>query len=179
MTAAVRSVSRGVWGMWMMILTELMIFGSLIGSFFFVHAERTADAPELPRIAAFSVLLHGSSVPMALAERAGKRGRAGALKASLVIAFVMGGLFFANQVAEFRSLPFDWNDSVYGSLFYAITGLHGAHLVMGLVMVAVLLAKARRGPVHRTLEVVALYWHFVDVVWILVFSTVYLSPHVL
>lgn len=168
-----KPISRGVWGMWMMILTELMIFGALIGSFFYVHAERTTEAPELGRIAAFSVLLLGSSIPMALAERGIRR------RANLIIAFVMGAAFFANQVAEFASLPFDWRHDVYGSLFYAITGLHGAHLVMGLVMVAVLYAKARRGPVERTIEVVALYWHFVDFVWVLVFSTVYLSPHVL
>jgi cytochrome c oxidase subunit III len=178
MTAAAKPISRGVWGMWMMILTELMIFGSLIGSFFFVHAYRDAEPMDLTRIAAFSVVLLGSSVPMAWAERGLRRDNIGQLQAGLGIALVMGAVFFANQVAEYRELEFDWQDDVFGSLFFAITGLHGAHLLMGLVMGAVVLAKAPKRP-HRTMEVVALYWHFVDFVWVLVFSTVYLSPHLL
>lgn len=183
-----RPVSRGAWGMWMLILTELMIFGGLIGSYFFVRAGADPwppagiEKPELARTLLATVVLLGSSVPMVWAERGIRRGSVRVLRIGLALAFVMGAAFFANQIVEYRKLGFGVTDNVYGSLFYAITGLHGAHLVVGLVMNGVTQAKARLGRFdaerHRTVEVVALYWHFVDAVWVLVLFTVYLSPWV-
>jgi len=95
----------------------------------------------------------------------------------------MGAAFFVNQLFEYRALHFGIRSTVYGSLFYGITGLHGAHLVIGLVMNTVVQLKAWLGKFsekhHVTVEVVSLYWHFVDGVWILVFSSLYLSPHII
>jgi heme/copper-type cytochrome/quinol oxidase subunit 3 len=183
------ALPRAIWGMWMLILTELMIFLSLIGSYFYVRAGEASwpppgiEAPPLGRIVVFTFVLLGSSVPMWWAERAARAGRMGGVQAGLALAWAMGAVFFANQVVEFRHLGFGPRDTVYGSLFYAITGLHGAHLVVGLVMNGVAQVKAALGKFdggrHLTVDVVSLYWHFVDAVWILVFSTVYLSPHLL
>lgn len=189
MTVAARPLPRGLWGMWMLILTELMIFGALLGSYFYVRAGAAPwppdgiERPELARIAAMSLVLLGSSMPMWWAEAGIRRGRVGQLRLGLALAWVMGAVFFANQVVEYRELAFGLRDNVYGSLFYAITGLHGAHLVMGLLMNGVVQVKAWTGRLsaerHQTVEVVSLYWHFVDAVWVLVFSTVYLSPWVI
>lgn len=184
-----RPLPRAVWGMWMLILTEAMIFGALIGSYFYVRAGSSpwppagVEEPELTRIALFSLVLLGSSVPMWWAERSIKRGRRGGLQLGLAIAWLMGAVFFANQVAEYRSLGFSYRDHVYGSLFYGITGLHGAHLVIGLVMNGLVQVKAGLGRFsadrHLTVEVVSLYWHFVDAVWVVVFASLYLSPHLI
>jgi heme/copper-type cytochrome/quinol oxidase subunit 3 len=180
---------RGTWGMWMLILTELMIFGALIGSYFYVRAGQHPwpplgiEKPPLGRISVFTFVLLGSSIPVVVAERAIRRGNVGGLRLGLAIAWLMGAAFFANQVVEYRALTFDATQHVYGSFFYAITGLHGAHLVLGLLMMAVVQTKAALGKFdadhHHTVEIASLYWHFVDAVWILVFSTVYLSPWLL
>jgi heme/copper-type cytochrome/quinol oxidase subunit 3 len=78
-------------------------------------------------------------------------------------------------------LHFGIKDNAYGSLFYVITGLHGLHVLIGLLMSLVVQAKAAVGRItterHETLRVFSMYWHFVDVVWIFVFSSLYISPH--
>jgi cytochrome c oxidase subunit 3 len=184
-----KPLARGTWGMWMLILTELMIFGALIGSYFYVRAGAHAwpptgiDKPKLDKISIATVVLLGSSIPMWWAESGIRRGQVGRLRLGLAIAWVMGAAFFLNQLVEYRELAFGLRDNVYGSLFYAITGLHGAHLVIGLVMNGLVQVKAWMGKFdehhHLTVEVVSLYWHFVDGVWILVFSSLYLSPHLI
>lgn len=184
-----RGLSRGTWGMWMLILTELMIFGALIGSYFFVRAgqhpwpPRGIARPPLDKISIATIVLLGSSVPMAWAEWAIRRGHVGRLKLGLAIAWVMGAAFLANQAVEYHDLHFGIRPTVYGSLFFTITGLHGTHLLIGLVMNAVVQVKAWMGKFdaqrHHTVEIASLYWHFVDAVWILVFSSLYLSPWLL
>ena len=94
----------------------------------------------------------------------------------------MGAAFLVNQVIEFRELDFGADDNAYASLFIMITGLHGLHVLAGLLISVVVQLKAALGRFdaehHVTRVVFALYWHFVDVVWIFVFSSLYLSVHV-
>ncbi len=100
----------------------------------------------------------------------------------LGITFVMGASFSTNQFFEYRSLGFGIRDNAYTSLFYVITGLHGLHVLVGLLMNLVVQAKAWTGRItkerHLTLTIYSYYWHFVDAVWIFVFSSLYLSAHV-
>jgi heme/copper-type cytochrome/quinol oxidase subunit 3 len=180
---------RAKWGMWMLIVTELMIFLALISSYFYVRAgahpwpPTGIEKPDLSRISWFTVVLLGSSLPMWWAEAGIRRGRVGRLRLGLAVAWLMGLAFFVNQVFEYRALHFGVRSTVYGSLFYGITGLHGAHLIVGLLMNGIVQVKARMGKFskehHLTVEVVSLYWHFVDAVWVLVFSSLYLSPHLI
>ena len=139
------------------------------------------EPPELARISAFTVVLLASSLPLFWAEAAVRRGRLRQVWVALFVSFLLGAVFLVNQVLEYHELTFGAKDNAYGSLFYAITGLHGAHVFVGLLMNLVVQVKARLarlGPDrHLTLTVFAMYWHFVDVVWIFVFSSLYLSPH--
>jgi len=93
----------------------------------------------------------------------------------------MGLAFIVNQIFEFSSLEFHASDNAYASLFIVITGLHGLHLLVGLLMSVVVQLKAAIGwfdaDRHLTVTVFSMYWHFVDVVWIAVFSSLYLSAH--
>jgi cytochrome c oxidase subunit 3 len=185
--SAKRPMSRATWGMWMLILTEFIIFGALLTSYFYVRAGKHPwpptgiEKPDLGRISWFTAVLLGSSIPVWLGERGIRRGSRRALKLGFAVGWLMGAAFFVNQVFEYRGLHFGLRDNVYGSLFYGITGLHGAHLVIGLVMNGVVQVKAWLGRFdarrHVTVEVVSLYWHFVDAVWVLVFTSLYLSPH--
>ena len=128
------------------------------------------------------MILVGSSIPIGLAEHAAGRGRIRQVRALLALAFAMAALFLANQLWEYRGLDFRPGDNAYASIFYAVTGLHGLHVLGALVMSTMVQAKAwtgRIGPGRMlTLRVFGIYWHFVDGVWILVFSSLFLLAHV-
>lgn len=176
------------WGMLVLITTEAMIFIGLLGAYFFTRAISKEwplggiEPPELKTIVPFTAVLLGSSIPIFWAEAGIKKGNVGRMRLGLAISFVMGLAFLINQVFEYRALTFGIRDNAYGSLFYTITGLHGLHVLIGLVMSGVVQLKAKLGKItgerHLTFEVFSLYWHFVDAVWIFVFSSLYLSAHV-
>ena len=186
-TTAARVRGTAWWGMMSLIATEAMIFAGLLGSYFFTRAAAKEwplggiEAPELPRIIVFTVILLGSSVPIFWAEAGIRRGNVRVLRIGLFLSFVMGAVFLVNLGFEYDELTFGARDNAYGSLFYAITGLHGLHVLVGLLMNLVVQAKARLGRFsedrHVTVTVFGMYWHFVDVVWIFVFSSLYVSPH--
>ena len=175
------------WGMVILILTEATLFGGLLSSYFFIRAINHTwplggiKAPDLHRISIFTGVLLGSSIPIFWAEAAIKRGNLRRLRVGLAVSWLMGAAFFVNQVLEYRSLGFGPRTNAYGSLFYAITGLHGAHVVIGLLISLVVQLKAGLGRLsaerHLTAQVFGLYWHFVDGVWVFVFASLYLSTH--
>ena len=183
-----RTRPPGFWGMVILIATEATVFGALLSAYFFVRATSGAwpqggiRAPELPRITLFTIVLLASSLPLFWGERAIRKGHVGQLRIALFISFVMGLTFVANQTYDFTSLKFSASDNAYASLFIVITGLHGLHLIVGLIMSIVVQVKASIGWFdarrHLTVTVFGLYWHFVDVVWIVEFSSLYLSAHV-
>jgi cytochrome c oxidase subunit III len=183
-----RGRSVGWWGMVVVIATEATIFLGLLSTYFFLRASSPQwpppgiKPPELPVIAVFSVVLIASSAPIFWAEAGISAGRQGPLRVGLVVSFLMGAAFLANEGYEWSHLDFRWTDNAYSSIFYATTGLHGLHVLVGLLINLVVQAKAWSGKLsaerHVTMEVFSLYWHFVDAVWIFVFSSLYLSAHV-
>ncbi|MEO7371145.1 MAG: cytochrome c oxidase subunit 3 [Ilumatobacteraceae bacterium] len=183
-----RTHPPGFWGVVILIVTEATVFGALLSAYFFVRASSAEwpqggiRPPDLSRISVFTVVLLASSLPLVWGERAIRRGRVGQLRVALLVSFVMGLGFVVNQVFEFGGLEFSASDNAYASLFVVITGLHGLHLLVGLIMSVVVQIKASLGWFdarrHLTVTVFGLYWHFVDVVWIVVFSSLYLSAHV-
>ena len=176
------------WGMVTLILTEAMIFGGLLGSYFFLRAASKqwpphgVELPELPQTIVFSVVLWASSAPVVWAERAVRRGRMRSASVGLALSFVMGVAFMVHTVDDFQKLHFGWRDHAYGSIYYTTIGLHAIHVVIGLLMSAVIQVKAWTGRLtadrHKALEVFGLYWHFVDAVWVFVFASLVLSPHI-
>jgi heme/copper-type cytochrome/quinol oxidase subunit 3 len=185
--ARARGRPVGWWGVMCMIATEGMLFVGLLSAYFFIRASSPhwpqggIESPELARISIFSVILVGSSVPIIFAERANHRGHLALTRAALFVAFVMGAAFLANQALEYRDLGFGWRDNAYAALFWITTGLHGLHVLLGLLMSLVVQAKgwARRLAPRDdiSVQVFSLYWHFVDGVWLFVFASLYVSPH--
>jgi heme/copper-type cytochrome/quinol oxidase subunit 3 len=184
---ASRGYDRGFWGMAMVIATEGVIFLGLVSSYFFLWASSPRwpqggiEPPDLPRILIFTPILLLSSVPVFWAEAAIRKGNVRQLRIGLFIAFVMGAAFLVNQVLEYRELTFGWRDNAYTSIFYTTTGLHGLHVLVGLLISVVVQLKAALGRYtperHVNVQVFSLYWHFVDAVWIVVFTSLYLAPH--
>ncbi len=180
--------STAWWGMAVLIMTEGTIFASLLSSYFFLQAASKEwplggiEAPELSKISLMTIVLLGSSAPMFWAEHGIRKGQVWRLKAGLIMVILMGTSFFAFlSLYEYPELTFGMRDNAYASIFYMTTSLHGAHVVIGLLMLGVVLIKTFQGKFtaerHVTVEVVGMYWHFVDAVWIFVFSSLYLSAH--
>jgi cytochrome c oxidase subunit 3 len=162
--------------------SELMFFSGLFGAYFTLRSVNEVWPPEgaeLPtaRTAVATAILIASSGTMHMAIVASRReDRRGAIT-WLAITAVLGALFLSNQLLEYAEAPFAIDDHAYGSIFYVMTGFHGLHVIGGLVFigaVAIAIAGLSRAPVHQTVEVCGYYWHFVDVVWVAMFSTIYI-----
>jgi cytochrome c oxidase subunit III len=186
-SSASRARSVGWWGVLCMIMTEATLFVGLLASYYFLWASSPEwpqggiEPPELVRISVFTVILLGSSIPIFAAEWANRRGRMELARGMLFVSFLMGTAFLINQVLEYQELHFGWRDNAYASIFYVTTGLHGLHVLLGLLISLVVQVKgyARRLAPRDdvSIEVFSLYWHFVDGVWIFVFSSLYVAVH--
>ncbi len=131
-----------------------------------------------------SAILWSSSLPVHIADRAIRRGNQRLLRMGLLAGFLLGATFLGMQVlVEYPKVLAEFHPSTnaYGSLFFTITGFHGFHVVVGLLISLWTQMRARQGAFdeyrHVTVQNFAMYWHFVDVVWVLVLLTVYISPH--
>jgi cytochrome c oxidase subunit III len=168
--------------------SELMFFAGLFAAYFTLRSVNDVWPPddvelETVRTAVATVVLVASSGAMHMAvaaaryageDRPDERRRA---ITWLGITALMGAIFLANQVVEYVQADFRIDDHAYGSVFYLMTGFHGLHVLGGLAFigaVALAIAGRSRAPAHQTVEVCGYYWHFVDVVWVAMFSTIYL-----
>jgi cytochrome c oxidase subunit III len=194
MTAAEFSMVRGDssalnrrdlswWGMALFIATEAALFIYLIGGYFYVGSGAAPWPPLVPDIAITginTVLLILSSGSAILADRAIRRGRTTPLRIWMGVTIALGVTFLVLQLHEYTTLGFRAQTGAYGSFFYLITGLHGAHVAAGLLMLLYVLVRAFAGHFdavrHSAVRNAILYWHFVDVVWLVVFTTLYVLP---
>lgn len=167
------------------ILSEIMLFGALFAAYFVIRGNSgewpppsSPARPELILPGINSVLLIASSVTMQLAVRSASRGAGRtAIVRWLGLTVLLGGIFILVQGYEFANNGFGLDAGVFGSTFYILTGFHGAHVLFGLAMIAIIANRARLGLVstenHTAVEAASYYWHFVDVVWLFLFSTLY------
>ena len=162
--------------------SELMFFAGLFGAYFTLRSVNDDWPPgdvelETIRTAVATAILVASSGAMHQAIVASRReDRRGAIR-WLIVTAVMGAVFLGNQAWEYAEATFQVDDHAYGSIFYTLTGFHGLHVIGGLVFIgatAVAIAGRSKAPTHQTVEVCGYYWHFVDVVWVAMFATIYL-----
>jgi len=164
--------------------SELMFFSGLFGAYFALRAATPGDWPppdvELDRVVSgvFTALLVVSSGTVQLGVRALAAGRRAAFRRWLVVTVVLATAFLANQAHEWATLDFSVSSHAYGSAFYVMTGFHGIHVAGGVLAMLVLVARAaspRFGPDETpAVETVSYYWHFVDVVWVALWATLFL-----
>ena len=177
--------SVGWWGMAGVVTTEACFFVYLLFSYFYLSSMSVNPWPAhspalgLPIINTGILLL--SSVVAWWGLTGIERGREGRLRFGIGGALVLGILFLVLQGVEYSREKLSFTHDAYGSLFYTITGFHGAHVFVGLVMLAVVLVRAFRGHFgqarHEAVTNATFYWHFVDAVWLAVFTTLYVTPH--
>jgi cytochrome c oxidase subunit 3 len=161
--------------------SELMFFAGLFGAYFTLRGLNDPWPPEGVKLETLTtslatVVLVASSGAMHFAVVAARRGDRRASIRWLGVTALMGALFLCNLAFEYSQAEFKIDSNAYGSIFYLMTGFHGLHVVGGLVFmgaVAVAIAGRSRAPAHETVEVCGYYWHFVDVVWVAMFATIY------
>jgi cytochrome c oxidase subunit 3 len=165
------------------ILSEVMLFGALFAAYFVIRSESGGwppegqERPELLLPGLNTLLLLSSSVTMQLAVRAIGRDEVGTMRRWLRATLLLGSVFILVQGYEFATNGFGLDAGVFGSTFYTLTGFHGAHVLAGLGFMAIVATRARRGLIsgerHTAVEAASYYWHFVDAVWVVLFSTLY------
>jgi cytochrome c oxidase subunit 3 len=171
-------------GMLLFIISEVMLFGAFFTAYFFIRvvggAEWPAQGTELPVAVAGvnTAILISSSFTMHWALESAKAENRAGMRAGLLITFLLGATFLTIQINEYVHLGFAPSSSAQGTIFYGLTGLHGAHVFVGLLLLSFATTRAFRGHFsakeHRGVEVPGIYWHFVDVMWIIVYSTIYI-----
>jgi cytochrome c oxidase subunit 3 len=181
-----RGTSSSVLGMVLFVASEAMFFAALFGAYFTIYAQNpvwppsSVPTPELPIPTTLTVLLVSSSFVLQAGVRAARRGQARRLSRLLLLTVLLGVVFLGLQGFEYSRLVFGIRDGVYPSLFYVMTGLHMAHVVGGVVFLSIVLSQAWTGQLslHRQepVEAAAIYWHFVDIVWIGLFTVFYILP---
>jgi cytochrome c oxidase subunit 3 len=173
--------------MLLFIISEVMVFGAFFTAYFFIRVVAgdewfPFDEFHLPRGVAGinTAILLSSSVTIHMALVAVRRGNRSALKFWMVLTTLLGATFLGIQINEYRVLTHEGitpQAFAQGSVFYGLTGLHGAHVFIGLVLLTIVTVRAFRGHFtpaeHRGLEVPSIYWHFVDIMWVVVYSSVY------
>ena len=174
--------------MWAFLGSEWLFFGSLISTYL-LYKNRTGGGPkpqeiyDIPFTSVSSFVLLMSSLTMVLALAAIQRGDERRLRVWLLATALLGCSFIGGQIYEFTTFVEEGltlKTSPFGSAFFVLTGFHGAHVTIGILMLLSLAGMSSLGKLPqrdaRKVEMIGLYWHFVDIVWIVIFTVVYLIP---
>ncbi|MFM8719295.1 MAG: heme-copper oxidase subunit III [Chthoniobacterales bacterium] len=176
-----------IFGMTLFLASEAMLFAGLIGGYVVLRLSSPAwpPAPEYPKLPVFltginTIILVSSSFTYHFAEVAVKKGKSGLFW--LLVTVLFGTIFLGVQAYEWTHLYHEglWfnKGGVYGSSFFLLTGFHGAHVAIGVLMILVAFFRQLGGAYtaenHTYLILAGMYWHFVDVVWIFLYSVLYL-----
>jgi cytochrome c oxidase subunit III len=177
--------SMGWWGMIFFITSEALIFANLIAAYLYLEIRN--GSWHLPTELTYPLINTGillaSSIPVRFAGAAIVRGNQRNLKIGLFFTALMGATFLGGQAYEYSGLfgnHFTPSASIFGSSFFTLTGFHGLHVTVGVIFLVICLLRSLRGDFtakrHFAVQAAEMYWHFVDGVWVVVFSLVYLLP---
>jgi heme/copper-type cytochrome/quinol oxidase subunit 3 len=177
------------WGMILFIASEALIFANFIAAYLYLEIRNWNNgAWKLPSDITYpiinTIILICSSFPVHLAGRGIARGNQNQLKLGLFLTILMGAVFLGGQVFEYSGLfgnfGFTPQSSIFGSAFFTLTGFHGLHVTVGAIFLLICLIRSMRGDFtakkHFAVQAAEMYWHFVDIVWVIVFSLIYLAP---
>lgn len=184
--------------MWVFLASDCMFFGSLIATYLIYRgraeemvAQGQGKGPlphevlDIPYTSVSAFVLLMSSLTMVLALAAIQKGNIRGTRIWLFATAALGSIFLGGQYFEFTSFykedGLGFTTNIFGTTFYTLTGFHGAHVTVGVILLLSLLWVSLRGGLRQeqaiNVEIVGLYWHFVDIVWIVIFTLVYLIPY--
>jgi cytochrome c oxidase subunit 3 len=183
-----KGLGNPVLGMLLFIVSEIMFFGGLFAAYFSLRTSADVWPPEgneaflLQQEALFpafmTLLLLISSLTCQIAVWRIRRGDRVGMNRALLMTVLLGIVFLIGQLYDYTQLGFGVADGTFGGTFYILTGFHGAHVLGGVLMLGVCLYRGGLGQFsaqhHDMVEATSIYWHFVDVVWVLLFSLLYL-----
>ncbi|CAN5657002.1 cytochrome o ubiquinol oxidase subunit III [soil metagenome] len=181
-------LSNNKLAMWMFLGSECLLFGGLISTYMLYRGRHAGDPGpaqvfDIPLTSVSSFVLLMSSLTMVLAVNAAKAKDDRNTKLWLTVTALLGSLFVGGQVYEFTAFYHEglgFTTSLFSSSFFTLTGFHGVHVSIGVMMLLALVAIISRdkitGDKAEVVELIGLYWHFVDVVWVVIFTLVYLIP---
>ena len=183
-------VSNEKMAMWAFLGSECLLFGALISTYLLSRGRSVVgpyphDVYDIPYTSVSSFVLLMSSLTMVLALAAMQRHDQRRMRVWLLTTALLGATFIGGQVYEFTVFyraGLSLHENLFGSSFFVLTGFHGAHVTIGILMLISLFTISAKGKLAEdrveTVELVGLYWHFVDVVWIVIFTVIYLIPGV-
>jgi cytochrome c oxidase subunit 3 len=178
-------VEPALLGMLLFIISEVMVFGAFFTAYFFIRVVAVPggwfpkDGHDLPVAVAGvnTAILLSSSLTLHWAQTSIKNGNRRGLQAGMLSTFLLGLTFLFIQINEYVHIGFAPQDNAQATVFFSLTGLHGAHVTIGLVLLAMVTWRSFKGHYspehHHGVEVPGIYWHFVDIMWIVVYTTVY------
>ena len=181
-------LSNNKMAMWLFLGSECLLFGGLISTYMLYRGRHTADLGpdqvyDIPFTSVSSFVLLMSSLTMVLAVSSAVRNDDRRTNLWIAVTALLGATFVGGQVYEFTSFydeGLGFTTSLFSSSFYTLTGFHGVHVSLGIIMLMALVGINKRGRIPgkkaEVVELVGLYWHFVDIVWIVIFTLVYLIP---
>jgi heme/copper-type cytochrome/quinol oxidase subunit 3 len=181
-------LSNNKLAMWLFLGSECLLFGGLISTYM-LYRGRVKDGPhphqiyDIPFTSVSSFVLLMSSLTMVLAVTSAARNDDRRTNLWLLVTAILGATFIGGQVYEFTAFyreGLGFTTSLFASSFYTLTGFHGVHVSVGIIMLLVTMGIIKKNRVvgnkAESVELVGLYWHFVDIVWIVIFTLVYLIP---
>jgi heme/copper-type cytochrome/quinol oxidase subunit 3 len=181
-------LSNNKLAMWLFLGSECLLFGGLISTYM-LYRGRVLNGPhpsqiyDIPFTSASSFVLLMSSLTMVLAVSAAQRKDDKNTNLWLIVTALLGSTFIAGQVYEFTTFyreGLGFTTSLFGSSFYSLTGFHGVHVSIGVIMLLSTMGIIKKNKITgnkaEVVELIGLYWHFVDIVWIVIFTLVYLIP---
>ena len=172
--------------MWLFLASDCLLFGSLIAAYLLYRGRSVVgpypeDLFDIPFTSVSAFILLMSSVTMVLALAAIQRGNVRNMRIWIFTTAILGTLFIAGQVFEFTEFNHEGlsiSTNLFGTTFFVLTGFHGAHVTVGVLILMSLFVVSMRGGIQQkdslAVELAGLYWHFVDIVWIVIFTLVYL-----
>ncbi len=172
------------WGMLAMIASEVIFFANLIIGYLYLRVRAGQWPPQgieplellLPTIN--TAILLSSALPMHGAHLAIRRGDRKGMQRGLILTAVLGMIFLSGQAWEYTHAPFSLKSGTFGSTFFTLTGFHGLHVAVGIILIWICFFRSLRGSFNRehhfNIEAATMYWHFVDAVWVILFGVLYL-----
>jgi cytochrome c oxidase subunit III len=173
-----------VWGLLTFLISESLMFGGFFATYLLLRSGNEVWPPEGTEVELFvpiinTIILVSSSFVIHLGDMAIKKNQVGWMRFWYFITAMMGAVFLAGQVYEYKTLGYGLTTNVFANCFYLMTGFHGLHVFVGLLLILGVLFRSFRpghysATKHTGIEMAEIYWHFVDIIWIILFTLLYI-----